>query len=166
MSADNPVIQDDMVVSVEYTLHLDDGEQIDSSAGRGPLEFLQGRGQIISGLEQAMAGMAVGDSKDVVVEPAAAYGEFNPDANQVVPQNAFPQDMDLQEGMGMQVQDEHGHVMEAFVAELRDDDVVLDFNHPLAGETLHCHVDVVNLRPATSEELAHGHVHGEHGHHH
>jgi len=165
MSADKLVIKDDVVVSVEYTLHLDDGQQIDSSAGHGPLEYLQGHGQIIPGLEQEMVGMAVGDSKDVMVAPADAYGEINPDANQVVPKNAFPQDMELEEGMGMHVQDEQGHVMEAFVAELRDDEVVLDFNHPLAGETLHFHVDVVSLRPATSEEVSHGHAHGD-GHHH
>lgn len=166
MSANKLVIKDDVVVRVEYTLHLDDGQQIDSSAGHGPLEYLQGHSQIIPGLEKELAGMAVGDSKDVVVEPAAAYGEVNLDANQVVPKSAFPQDMELEEGMGMHVQDEQGHVMEAFVTELRDDEVVLDFNHPLAGETLHFHVDVVSLRSATSEELAHGHAHGGDGHHH
>jgi FKBP-type peptidyl-prolyl cis-trans isomerase SlyD len=154
-------VADGLVVSLDYTLRLEDGDEIDTSRGQQPLEFLQGRGQIIGGLEQALYGMAVGDEKDVVVAPADGYGERDPDAFQEVPHEVFPPDMTLEPGMGLRMRDETGRVFETLVADVRSDSVLLDFNHPLAGETLHFEVKVSALRPATSEELAHGHVHGE-----
>lgn len=153
-------VSDDMVVSLDYTLRLDDGEVIDTSAGEEPLEFLQGRGQIIRGLEQALYGMTVGEQKDVVIEPAEAYGEFDEDAFQVVSREIFPDNLELKEGMGLRLLDKgSGEPVEAFVAGLRPDSVMLDFNHPLAGETLFFHVEIADLRQATSEEMDHGHVH-------
>jgi FKBP-type peptidyl-prolyl cis-trans isomerase SlyD len=152
-------ITDGLVVGLDYTLRLDDGEIIDSSSGQEQLEFLQGRGQIIPGLEQALYGMAVEDEKDVVVAPAEAYGEQDPDAIELVARDVFPPDLDLKPGMGLRMRDDSGRGLEAYVAEVRPEDVVLDFNHPLAGETLYFHVKIAALRPATSEELAHGHVH-------
>ena len=153
-------VVDDLVVSLDYTLRLDGGEIVDSSEGRSPLEFLQGHGQIIPGLERELAGMAVGDEKDVVVAPADGYGERGADEMQVIPHDAFPDDLELAVGMPLQMRDtETGQVLQAFVAELHDDGVLVDFNHPLAGATLHFHVNIVGLRPATREELAHGHVH-------
>lgn len=156
----NHTVSDHMVVSLDYVLRLEDGEVVDTSEGRDPLEYLQGHGQIIPGLEEALTGMNVGDEKDVVVEPANAYGESDPDAYQAVSRSAFPENMDLERGMGLSMRDQDtGETLEAYVAEIRDDDVVLDFNHPLAGETLHFHVKVADVRPATDEELAHGHAH-------
>lgn len=153
-------VSDDLVVSLDYTLRLDDGEIIDSSAGEEPLQFLQGRGQIIPGLERALYGMSVGEEKDVIVEPAEAYGEHDEEAYQVVPRTMFPDDVDLEEGMGLRLRDQtSGEPVEAFIAGLRPDSVMLDFNHPLAGETLYFHVEIADLRPASGEELDHGHVH-------
>ena len=156
---------DDLVVSLDYTLHLDDGEVIDTSKGQEPLEILQGRGQIIPGLEQAIYGMAVGDEKDVVVAPADGYGEDDPDAFELVDRDVFPPDLNLNPGMGLRMRDGSGQALVAYVAEVRPEGVVLDFNHPLAGETLHFRVKIAGLRSATSEELAHGHAH-EPGHEH
>jgi FKBP-type peptidyl-prolyl cis-trans isomerase SlyD len=150
---------DGLVVGLDYTLRLDDGEIIDSSTGQEQLEFLQGRGQIIPGLEQALYGMAVEDEKDVVVAPADGYGEQDPDAFELVARDVFPSDLDLKPGMGLRMLDDSGRALEAYVVEVRPEEVVLDLNHPLAGETLHFHVKIAALRPATSEELAHGHVH-------
>jgi FKBP-type peptidyl-prolyl cis-trans isomerase SlyD len=146
-------------------LQLDDGEVIDASAEDEPLEFLQGQGQIIPGLEQTLYGMAVGDEKEVVVAPADGYGERESDASELVDRDVFPPDLDLKPGMAIRMKDETGRAFAAYVTEIRRDGVLLDFNHPLAGETLHFQVKISALRPATSEELAHGHVHdAHHGH--
>lgn len=153
-------VADGMVVSLDYTLKLDDGEVIDSSDGREALQFLQGQGQIVPGLEQALYGMAVGEEKEVEVAPVDGYGETDPDAYQMVPRDVFPADMTLTEGMGLRMRDESGQPLEAYVADIRPEGVLLDFNHPLAGETLFFHVKIAGLRSGTAEELAHGHVHG------
>jgi FKBP-type peptidyl-prolyl cis-trans isomerase SlyD len=163
------MVQDGMVVSLEYSLRLDDGEVIDSSTDGEPLLFLQGAGQIITGLEQALYGMAVGEEKQVTVVPADGYGEMDPQGVQFFPTSNFPEDMELEVGMALQAQDNSGHVHTVYVSEVQQDGVMLDFNHPLAGETLHFQARIAALRPATDEELAHGHVHGhahahEHGH--
>lgn len=152
-------VADGIVVSLDYTLRLDDGQVIDSSDGRESLQFLQGQGQIIPGLEQALYGMEVGEEKDVEVMPEDGYGETDPEAYQMVPHDLFPTDMELSEGMGLRMRDEAGQPLEAYVAEVNPDGVLLDFNHPLAGETLFFHVKIADLRRGTSEELAHGHVH-------
>ena len=160
-------VVDNQVVSLDYTLRLDNGEVLDSSEGHTPLEFIQGTGQIISGLEQELYGMAVGDEKKVVVAPGDGYGELESDNFEWIERATFPPDMELAEGMGLRMRDSNsGEVMEAYVAEIGSDRVKLDFNHPLAGETLHFQVKVTGLRAATREELAHGHVHGPDGHHH
>jgi FKBP-type peptidyl-prolyl cis-trans isomerase SlyD len=154
MAENKLTVTDDLAVGLDYTLRLDDGEIIDSSAGREPLAFVQGQGQIIPGLEQALYGMAVGDEKDVVVGPADGYGVRDPDASEVLPRDAFPPDLKLEPGLGLRMRDPMGRVVVAYVAEVRPDGVLLDFNHPLAGETLYFHVKISALRPATSEELA------------
>ncbi|MCL7451882.1 MAG: peptidylprolyl isomerase [Anaerolineae bacterium] len=146
-------------MGIDYTLRLEDGQVIDSSEERDPLEFLQGHGQIVPGLEQAIYGMAIGDKKEVVVEPEAGYGEVDPDAYQRFPREAFPSEMELEPGMGLELVDGSGQPFLAVVAEVGPENVLLDFNHPLAGETLHFDVQVVSLRAANSEELAHGHAH-------
>lgn len=152
-------VADDLVVQLDYTLRLDDEQIIDSSAGRDPLEFLQGHGQIIPGLEQALYGMAVGEEKKVVVAPRDGYGEREENTVQEVPREAFAPDVELTPGMALELRDSAGHPVLAFIAEVGPENVVLDLNHPLAGETLHFDVAIAGLREATSEELAHGHAH-------
>jgi FKBP-type peptidyl-prolyl cis-trans isomerase SlyD len=153
-------VADDVVVSLDYTLRLDDGEVADTSEGGEPLEFLQGQGQIVPGLEQALYGMNVGDQKDVVVAPANGYGEEDPDAYEMVDRDVFPPDLDLKPGMGIRMRDSSGEALIAYVEEIQPDGVLLDLNHPLAGETLHFQVKIAGLRAATIEEMAHGHPHG------
>jgi FKBP-type peptidyl-prolyl cis-trans isomerase SlyD len=165
MTETNPRVKDGMVVGLDYTLRLDDGEVIDSSAGQKPVEFLQGQGQIVSGLEQALYGMAVGDEKRVVIEPDGGYGDRDPNALRMVPRDTFPPELELSPGIRLHVRDESGSAFEVCVDEIQSDGVVLDFNHPLAGETLHFDVKILSLRQASGEELAHGHVHGT-GHEH
>jgi FKBP-type peptidyl-prolyl cis-trans isomerase SlyD len=107
-------VQDGVVVSMEYSLHVD-GEQLDSSEGQGPLQFLVGYGNIISGLESEMMGMKIGDSKKVVVQPADGYGEFEEDAFMDVPRDQFPADMPLVVDTELTVRDDEGHARYARV---------------------------------------------------
>ena len=162
MSTDT--VQDGVVVSMEYSLHVD-GELLDTSDGQGPLQFLVGYGNVISGLESEMMGMKIGDSKDVVVQPEDGYGEFDEDAFMNVPKKDFPKDMPLEVDTELTVRDEEGHARYARVDSIEGDTVRLDFNHPLAGAELHFSVKVVALGEQNEEELEHGHV-DEEGHHH
>jgi FKBP-type peptidyl-prolyl cis-trans isomerase SlyD len=163
MSKDS--VQNGVVVSMEYTLRIDD-EVIDSSEGQEPLEFLTGYGNIISGLENQMIGMKVGDSKNVIVAPADGYGEYDDEAYLDVPRDQFPNDMQVEEGMELTVRDDSGEGRYARVESVEKGTVRLNFNHPLAGDELHFDVKVIALREPTAEELDHGHVHQGDGHHH
>ena len=160
----NESVQDGVVVSMEYTLHVD-GELLDTSDGQGPLQFLVGYGNIISGLENEMMGMKIGDNKDVVVVPSEAYGDFDEQAFMDVPREQFPEEIPMQVGTELQVQNQAGQPMYARIDMVGDKNVRLNFNHPLAGKELHFAVKVVGLRDATDEEKEHGHVHSP-GHHH
>lgn len=158
-------VQKNMVVSMEYTLHVD-GEKIDSSDGQDPLQFLAGHGNIISGLEREMMGMKIGDSKDVKIQPAEAYGEFDENAFMQVPRDQFPKDMQVEEGLELTVRDDSGQSRYARVDAVEGENVTLNFNHPLAGDELQFNIKVVGLREPTDEELEHGHVHQAGAHHH
>jgi FKBP-type peptidyl-prolyl cis-trans isomerase SlyD len=165
MSENEPKVADDMVVSMAYVLKVD-GEELDRADDDDPMLFLQGHGNIIPGLEQAIYGMAVGDSKEVTVKPADAYGELDMENIDSIPRHILPGDYEPEIGDPLELRDtESGEVFQVFISDVATDNVTVDFNHPLAGETLNFQVKIVDLRPANSEELAHGHVH-EHGHHH
>ncbi len=159
-------VQDGSVVHFEYTLRLDSGEVIDHSIEGEPLSYIHGQGQLLPGLERELTGMAVGESKNVSVEPEDAYGKYDPTAVQAFPRSLFPEGMPLEVGMVLHVPDREGNLYEAYIQEVTDEEVVLNFNHPLAGQRLHFSVRITGVRPATPEELEHGHVHGEDSHHH
>ena len=164
--ADAPnTVTDGVVVSMDYTLRLDDGQVVDTSEGREPLAFVQGQNQIIPGLENALYGMAVGEEKTVDVAPKDGYGEINPDAYQDVPPSAFPSEMTLTVGESLNLQHQStGQIVQAHISKIEPGNVRLDFNHPLAGENLHFHVKIAGLRQATEQEIAHGHVHDASSH--
>ncbi len=153
-------VADDVVVSIDYTLTVD-GEVVDSTEGDEPLNFLQGHQNIIPGLERELTGMKIGDSKKVVVTPAEAYGEVDPDNIIDVPRDEFPEEIPLEPGTELEVKNADGEVLSATINEVNGDTVKLDFNHPLAGKELTFDVTIVDLREATEEELAHGHAHAE-----
>ncbi|MCA9923077.1 MAG: peptidylprolyl isomerase [Anaerolineales bacterium] len=156
----NMKVADNMVVALDYVLRFEDGEEVDRSEAGDPLLYLQGHNQIIPGLESALAGMAVGEEKDVIVQPADGYGEYDADDQEELPRAAFPEDMELEVGMDIVLRDaQSDEQYQAFVKEVRPDTVLVDFNHPLAGKSLHFQVKIVELRTATPEELAHGHAH-------
>ena len=153
------------VATFHYTLTDATGKVIDSSDGRAPLSYLQGAGNIVPGLEKEMAGKQQGDTFNVVVAPEEGYGMPNPMMIQVVPREAFQGVETLEVGMEFQAQTPQGP-MSVAIAKLDGDEVTVDGNHPLAGQTLHFAVEVTEVRDASLEELTHGHVHGPGGHHH
>jgi FKBP-type peptidyl-prolyl cis-trans isomerase SlyD len=154
------------VVGIDYSLHLGDGRVVDSSEAGDPLTYLHGEGQIVPGLESALEGLSAGEQKQVVVPPAEGYGEHDPHGVQEVPRGAFPPDFDPKVGMELTAEGPNGEPVPFSIREVKPDAVVIDLNHPLAGETLHFDVTVREVRAATDEEKAHGHAHGADGHHH
>jgi FKBP-type peptidyl-prolyl cis-trans isomerase SlyD len=153
-------VADNVVVSLDYVLTLDDDSEIDRSEKDVPLEYLHGFKNIVPGLENELKGLTVGDEKVVVVQPGLGYGERDPDGLAEYPRNNFPANVNLEVGEPIMMRDkESGESFQAYVTEVRTDTVLLDFNHPLAGETLHFQIRIAGLREPTSEELDHGHVH-------
>lgn len=132
-------------VRIHYTGTLDDGSTFDSSAGRDPLEFEVGSGMIIPGLDKAIPGMAIGDKKTVNVPCGEAYGDKNPDAMQAVPRDQVPPEIPLEIGTQLQLQAPNGQVMPVTVAEVTDEQVILDANHPLAGQDLTFAIELVEI---------------------
>ncbi len=153
-------IRDDVVVSLDYTLKVD-GEVVDSSEGMEPIQFIQGKGQIIRGLENELYGLSVGDHKDVKVPPEHGYGAVNPDNFADISRSEFPPEIPLEPGIQLEMTDQDGEVYDARILSVDPENVHLDLNHPLAGKILNFSVEVVDLRLATPEEIAHGHVHGD-----
>ena len=161
------VVEDNVVVTMNYSLSID-GEVVDSSEGEDadPIIFLQGAGQIIPGLEKSIYGLKVGDKKSVTVDSKDGYGEIDPESIVEVPKDEFPEDFPLELGVEITVnaddEDEEGEEeMEATIVAVNESTVTLDFNHPLAGKTLNFDVHIIDIREATSEEIEHGHVHGD-----
>lgn len=159
MSVEPEMVSDNLVVSLDYTLTVD-GELLDSSEDSGPIEFIQGRGEIVQGLEDGISGMRLNEKREVIVDAANGYGEIDPEAVVDVPAEDFPEGIPLEAGISLQVSDDHGQVMDATILEVNGDTVKLDFNHPLAGKQLVFNVTITGLRDATEEELEHEHVHG------
>ena len=144
-------IQNDTVVQLAYNL-LVDGEEIESDV----LEYLHGHENIIPGLENALTGLQVGDTKEVLVRAEDAYGEFDPDAVVMVTRASFPPDFEIRLGEPMRLRDANGHVFTGVATALYEDSVELDLNHPMAGKDLQFTVTVLGIRPATDAELAAG----------
>ena len=154
-------IEANTVASVHYTGTLpDSGEVFDSSEGRDPLVFLVGHGQMIPGFEEELMGAKKGERRTFTLEPERAYGEKIGEAVQQIPTEMFG---DITPEPGMTLMSDVGPFN---VVSVEGDTVTVDFNHKLAGETLQFSVEVVDVRAATEEELAHGHAHGPGGHHH
>lgn len=159
-------IAKDSVVTFDYTLTDDTGEVLDSSQGAEPLVYLHGAGNIIPGLEQELETREAGDAFSVTVQPAEGYGEPRPELRQAVPREAFGDIEDIQPGMQFEAAGEGGQRIPVTVVEVNETEIVVDGNHPLAGEVLKFDVTVVGVRAATEDEIAHGHVHGDGGVHH
>lgn len=147
---------------MEYALKDDEGTLIDQSQPGQPLTYLHGHGNIIPGLEEALAGKASGETVEVRIEPKDGYGEPNPALEQVVPRDRFQGVENLEVGMQFQASTDQGPIS-VRVVKVEEDDVTVDGNHPLAGKHLNFNVTVQDIREATEEELQHGHPHKEDG---
>jgi len=158
-------IKKDTVVSIDYRLHLGDGNIVDESDPSDPLVYLHGHDEVIPGLEKALEGKKAGDSFKATIPPEDAYGDYEPEGVEEVPRDEFPADLPLEAGGIVSATDEEGDDVDFLVKEIREKTVVVDFNHPLAGKTLHYEVKVREVRAATEEELEHGHAHAP-GHEH
>lgn len=155
-------ISENKVVTIHYTLKDEQGDILETSEGDEPLAYIQGTGNIITGLEQALSGHDVGDRVEVTVTPEEGYGERDEERVQVVPKTQFENMEELDVGMQFHAETERG-VEVVTVVKVDGDDVVVDGNHPMAGQTLNFDVRVLAIRDATAEELDHGHVHGPGG---
>lgn len=159
-------IKENSAVSFHYTLTDDDGQTLDSSAGKDPLTYLHGAGNIIPGLENALAGKKIGDSMVVAVTAAEGYGEVQQELIQEVPRDAFQGVDSIEVGMQFEAQTGQGGSVPVTVTAVTEELVTVDGNHPLAGKNLNFEVSIESVREATEEELEHGHVHGAGGQEH
>ncbi len=158
-------IAKDSAVFFNYTLTDAEGNVLDKSPEGQPLAYLHGHSNIIPGLEKQLEGKVVGDKLTAVVEPAEAYGEYHEENVQSIPREHFQGIDNLQVGMQLQSEAE-GQLILVTVKEVSEDSVTIDGNHPLAGKQLTFDVEITNVREASEEEIAHGHIHGEGGAHH
>jgi FKBP-type peptidyl-prolyl cis-trans isomerase SlyD len=152
-------IAPNQVVSIDYELKNDDGEVLDSSAGQEPLTYLHGTGGLIPGLEKALEGKTAEEELEVTIAPEEAYGEFDDTLVQKVTTAAFEGVEKVEPGMQFQAQGNNGELQSITIVAVEGDDVTIDANHPLAGQTLHFAVQIRNVREATDEEKDHGHAH-------
>ncbi|MCC7332927.1 MAG: FKBP-type peptidyl-prolyl cis-trans isomerase [Flavobacteriales bacterium] len=160
------------VISVNYNLHRDNehGDMIESTIGKAPLTFLSGMGQMIPDFENNVVGLVVGDNFSFGIKSENAYGSKSDEAIIELSHEIFIQDGKLVDevfvGNMIPLQDQNGHVVQAVVLKINDTTITMDINHPLAGQDLYFTGTILSVREATSDEVSHGHVHGEGGHHH
>lgn len=158
-------IATDSVVTIHYTLKDEAGNTLDSSVSGDPIAYLHGHGNIVPGLERQLEGKSKGDKLNVQVSAADGYGEYRKELVQRVPRRALKGVPSVTVGMRLHTQTPQG-TRTVTVTHVASDMVTVDGNHPLAGKALNFEVEVTDVRQATHEELAHGHVHGAGGHHH
>lgn len=157
-------ISDNDVVSIEYkVIDTKTNEEVDSNIGGAPLDFIVGKSQIIPGLENGLRNLSKGDSSDILVQPADAYGEYNPEAVDSIPKEQFS-GIDLTVGMTLYGQSEDGQTVPVIVKDFNDESVSIDYNHPMSGKELLFSVKILDVRAATAAEAATGQIAKEHGH--
>jgi len=154
------------VVTMNFTLKDEQGKIIQTTNNNSPFQFLGGNQQILPKLEEEIDHMIIGSKKNVKIPAKEAYGEYSEQAVQQVSKNNFPKDIELEVGMEFIANSTKGEQMPFVVKEIKNEEVTIDYNHPLAGKDLEFDVELVDVRDATVEELQHGHVHGPGGHHH
>ena len=158
-------IGDQKVVTLHYTLTDSEGQLIDKSDD-GTFAYLHGASNIIRGLEEALTGKSAGDEVTVAVAPEDGYGDRSDAMLQQVPKSMFEDNSQIAVGSQFHAQGPNGEMLVVTVAEVEDEHVIVDGNHPLAGVDLHFSVTIVDVREASAEEIEHGHAHGPEGHHH
>lgn len=151
-------VERDRAVFFHYTLTNLQGDTLEESREDQPLGYIHGTRSIIPGLEREMDGRDAGDQFEVTIEPEQAYGEHDEDLIQTVPSSMFEGVDQVEKGMQFRAQSEQGERL-VTVTDVQGDEVTIDANHPLAGETLNFEVEITDVRAATEQELSHGHIH-------
>ena len=159
-------IQPNQVVTIHFQVKDTEGNVVDATTEDQPYAFISGRGQILPRLEEAISEMLIGSKKTIELEADDAYGQYQQEAVQTVKRGDFPPDTELEVGMGFVANMGDGKQLPFVISQIEGDDITIDFNHPLAGKKLIFEVELVDVRDATPEELAHGHAHGVGGHTH
>ena len=159
-------IEQNKVVMMHYKLTDKDGVVIDTSEGRDPLAYIQGIGALVPGLESEIEGKAKGDKFSAIVQPEDAYGNRDEQLVRVVPKSGFQGEEEMHVGMQVQIDTGEQGMAIATLTAIDGEDITLDLNHPLSDMELHFAIEITDVREATTDEIAHGHVHGEGGHHH
>jgi FKBP-type peptidyl-prolyl cis-trans isomerase SlyD len=159
-------IEQNKVVTMNFTLTDDHGNVLDSTENGGPFSYISGKNMVLPKLEEAVNGMLIGSKKNLKLEAKDGYGNYNDDAIQVVGKENFPEDFVLEVGMEYMASNPDGVQMPFTISNVDGEEITVDFNHPLAGKNLNFDIELLNVRDATVEELSHGHVHGAGGHHH
>ncbi len=152
------IIEKDKAVSLDYTLTNSEGEILDSTQQQTPLVYLHGAGNILPRLEEALEGKKIKSRIKKTLVPEDGYGDYNPQLAQSYPLSKFPNADKLKVGTQFQVDTSGGPVL-ATITKIENEELTVDMNHPLAGQTLHFDIEVVDIREATEEELKHGHIH-------
>ena len=156
------------VVTLKYVLHTNDeeGEKVfvEETSAENPMTFLYGVGMMIPKFEQEIQNLNIGETTSFTIEPSEGYGERDPQAVTQLPVDMFQGQELPPVGAVLPLSDNQGNNFQALVVEVTPEAVVVDLNHPMAGRPLHFDVEILNTRPATEEELAHGHAHGADGH--
>ncbi len=153
--SENLIVAKDVVVGLAYTLYVENAVE-DSAPAADPLEYLHGHGNLISGLEKALEGMKVGETKKVIVEPEEAYGEYDPENVIALDRSMFPEGFPIEKGRMVPLEDDQGNHLHSYITDWTDDSVTLDLNPPMAGKTLVFECEIVSLRPGTDEEIEAG----------
>jgi len=160
------MIKKDMVVSIVYRLTNGSGEVLDEADSSDPFSYLHGHHQVIPGMENGLEGLKKGDKKKLTISPEEGYGEINEKLRITLNKDVFPKNFPMEAGSQFQADLGNGHQSVFTIKEIKEKEVLVDGNHPLAGETLNFDIEVLEVRKATKEELEHGHSHDGDGHHH
>jgi FKBP-type peptidyl-prolyl cis-trans isomerase SlyD len=163
-------VDNEKVVSLTYKLTVSGGDVVDTATEENPFVFIHGVGQTIPAFDENLKGLSAGDDFSFEIEAEDGYGTYQEENKVFIPREVFdvpgaPADL-LEIGRSIPMQDNQGHSMYGVVTELHPDKILMDFNHPLAGQKLSFEGKIISVREATQEELAHGHVHGDGGVHH
>jgi len=143
----NNIVEKGQTVSVHYKGTLDDGSEFDNSHARGePMQVEVGSGRLIKGFDAALMGMTVGETKNISLSPEDAYGSLNPEAVEEVPKTAFPPDFEFKDGEVVQGRAPTGQPIVARIVEQKENTVVLDMNHPMAGKNLNFEIELVSIQ--------------------
>ena len=149
-------IKKNSLVRINYTMSLPNGDVVDSSSAGEPLEFVCGRGQVVTGIEREVIGMVPGEQKSFVVQADDAYGAHDPTLVNEIPRAGFPSDRKLEKGQCFSYRSKQGAELRYRVVDVKRDVILADFNHPLAGQPLHCDVQVLDVREDLGDALYEG----------